>query len=76
VEETADDALLAGIAKGEGDRLDFKVGFDPALTGDWCEFIKDVIAMAGGAYLADGEKAAPEPAFMAARRVTSVGMPA
>jgi hypothetical protein len=46
VEEKVEDAFLAEIAKGEGDRLDFKTGFDPALTGDWCELIKDVVAMA------------------------------
>ena len=40
------DMLTREIAKGEGDRLDFKSGFDPSLTGDWSDLIKDVIAMA------------------------------
>src|SRR5262249_3822598 len=40
------DAVVTEIAKGEGDRLDFKGAFDPSLTGDWCELIKDIIAMA------------------------------
>jgi hypothetical protein len=41
-----ENAFLTEIAKGEGDGLDFKSGFNPALTGDWCELIKDIIAMA------------------------------
>lgn len=46
MDERVEDALLTEIAKGERDRLDFKSGFNPSLTGDWCELIKDVIAMA------------------------------
>jgi hypothetical protein len=32
--------------KEETDVLDFKSAFDPKLTGDWCELIKDIVAMA------------------------------
>jgi hypothetical protein len=46
VEEKEKEALNLAIAKGEYDRLDFKSGFDPTLTGDWCELIKDIVAMA------------------------------
>jgi hypothetical protein len=46
VVEGVEDTFLAEIAKGEGDQLDFKSSFNPSLTGDWCELIKDVIAMA------------------------------
>jgi Schlafen, AlbA_2 len=46
VTESIEDALLAQIAKGECDCLDFKSGFNPSITGDWCELIKDVVAMA------------------------------
>src|ERR1700674_4411123 len=30
----------------ESDTLDFKRGFDPKQTGDWCELIKDIVALA------------------------------
>lgn len=33
-------------AKGESETLDFKQGFDPKQTGEWCELIKDIVAMA------------------------------
>jgi Putative DNA-binding domain len=46
VAAAAEDGFFAEIARGEGDRLDFKARFDPSLTGDWCELIKDMIAMA------------------------------
>jgi hypothetical protein len=39
-------------AKRESKLVDFKSAFDPASTGDWCELVKDVVAMAnsgGGA---------------------------
>jgi hypothetical protein len=39
-------------AKRESKRIDFKSGFDPESAGDWCELIKDIVAMAnsgGGA---------------------------
>ena len=32
--------------KDESDTLDFKRGFDPKKTSDWCELIKDIVAMA------------------------------
>jgi Putative DNA-binding domain len=39
-------------AKRESKLVDFKSAFDPESTGDWCELVKDVVAMAnsgGGA---------------------------
>jgi len=30
----------------EDDTLEFKDRFDPKNTGDWCELIKDIVAMA------------------------------
>ena len=33
-------------AKEESDTVDFKRGFDPKQTCDWCELIKDIVAMA------------------------------
>ena len=30
----------------EGKHLDFKASFDPTCDGDWCEIIKDIVAMA------------------------------
>lgn len=39
-------------AKRESKFIDFKSAFDPESTGDWCELIKDIVAMAnsgGGA---------------------------
>jgi hypothetical protein len=32
--------------KRESRLLDFKQAFDPGDTGDWCELIKDLVAMA------------------------------
>jgi hypothetical protein len=43
-----DQATLTRVAASEkesGD-LDFKAGFDSAAQHDWCEFVKDVVAMA------------------------------
>ena len=39
-------------AKRESKRIDFKSSFDPESPGEWCELIKDIVAMAnsgGGA---------------------------
>lgn len=43
-------------AKRESKYIEFKQGFDPALQGDWCEIIKDVVALAnsGGGILVFG----------------------
>lgn len=43
-------------AKRESRRLDFKEAFDPSRTGDWCEIVKDLVAMAnsGGGCLLFG----------------------
>jgi hypothetical protein len=42
--------------KRESRRLDFKESFDPSRTGDWCEIVKDLVAMAnsGGGCLVFG----------------------
>jgi hypothetical protein len=44
--EQREEDIQARVAKGEGERLEFKRGFEPSDTGEWCELIKDVIAMA------------------------------
>lgn len=43
-------------AKRESKRIDFKSAFDPESTGDWCEFVKDIVAMAnsGGGVIVIG----------------------
>ncbi len=33
-------------ATGESQRLDFKRQVDPASPADWCELIKDIVAIA------------------------------
>ena len=33
-------------AKRESKFIDFKSAFDPAIAGEWCELVKDVVAMA------------------------------
>lgn len=43
---------LAETGQEETPELDFKQSFDPKLTGEWCELLKDLVAMAnsgGGA---------------------------
>jgi len=52
-----DDILTrCGIARRESRYLDFKEQFDPSRTGDWCEILKDLVAMAnsGGGALVFG----------------------
>jgi hypothetical protein len=44
--EEMDSSTLFGGAAEERAALDFKSQFDPQQTADWCELIKDVIAMA------------------------------
>jgi predicted HTH transcriptional regulator len=43
-------------AKRESKHIEFKEGFDPALGQDWCETIKDIVAIAnsGGGILVFG----------------------
>lgn len=54
----ADDPLLSRVttAKRESTYLDFKREFNPSSKGDWCELIKDIVAMAnsGGGVIAIG----------------------
>lgn len=46
----------AASSKDESDALDFKRGFDPKKTSDWCELIKDMVAMtnSGGGQIVIG----------------------
>jgi Putative DNA-binding domain len=48
----------------ESRRVDFKVTFDPARLGDWCEVVKDIVALAnsGGGCLVFGVKDDGKPA--------------
>ena len=43
-------------AKRESKYVDFKSSFDPASTGEWCELVKDIVAMAnsGGGVIVVG----------------------
>lgn len=45
------DQVLA--AKRESKHVEFKESFDPTASADWCELIKDVVAIgnSGGGYL-------------------------
>lgn len=53
-----DNATLSRIQSAEDETfdLDFKATFDPSSNGDWCELVKDVVAMAnsGGGCIAFG----------------------
>jgi hypothetical protein len=42
--------------RNESDILDFKMGFDPVKSSDWCELIKDIVSMAnsGGGQIVIG----------------------
>jgi hypothetical protein len=57
-------------AKRESKHVEFKESFDPASSADWCELIKDVVAIgnSGGGYLVFGfdSKGQPVKADMAA----------
>jgi len=50
-------------ASTESRRVDFKVSFDPARLGDWCEVVKDIVALAnsGGGCLVFGVKDDGQP---------------
>ena len=39
----------ARVAKRESKYLDFKERFDPGSLGEWCELLKDLVAMANSA---------------------------
>src|SRR6476646_6474655 len=43
-------------AKRESKHVDFKSHFDPESTGEWCELVKDIVAMAnsGGGVIVIG----------------------
>ena len=51
-----DEAILTKVeeAENESAELDFKAAFDPTAAQDWCELIKDIVAIAnsgGGSIL-------------------------
>jgi hypothetical protein len=51
------------VAKRESKHIEFKHGFDPTSTGEWCEVIKDVVAIAnsGGGIVVFGLDSAGAP---------------
>lgn len=53
MKETVDDALSSQAEQGW---VDFKREFDPASPGEWCEIVKDIVAMAnsGGGFIVIG----------------------
>lgn len=68
------DLRLALHARRENRRLDFKESFDPSRTGDWCEIVKDLIAMAnsGGGCLVFGVKDDGSPAATSVESILSL----
>lgn len=59
----------AAVSTSESSMIDFKSAFDPTQRGDWCELIKDIVAMAnsGGGCIVlgvndDGTRSAWDPA--------------
>ena len=52
----ADDLTRAARARREGRRVEFKERFDPASTAEWCELLKDMVALinSGGGVLVIG----------------------
>lgn len=61
----------AAAATSESSAVDFKSAFDPAQRGDWCELIKDIVAMAnsGGGCIVlgvadDGDRSTWNPAVV------------
>lgn len=52
------------LARRESKTVDFKRSFDPTAPGEWCELVKDVVAMAnsGGGYIVVGVEDNGEPA--------------
>ena len=44
--DDADRKVKRDDAPQETDKLDFKIGFDPSQRMDWCELVKDILAMA------------------------------
>jgi len=61
-------------AKRESKYVDFKRKFDPANPGEWCELIKDMVAMAnsGGALSANVRETARSPKFSVEGRLRIV----
>jgi hypothetical protein len=51
------------VARRESKHIEFKQGFDPASMGEWCELIKDVVAIAnsGGGIIVFGLDSAGVP---------------
>lgn len=51
------------VARRESKAIDFKRSFNPSFAGDWCELIKDIVAMAnsGGGVILIGLDNAGEP---------------
>jgi hypothetical protein len=54
-------------AKRESKSVEFKQGFDPSAPGDWCEVIKDIVAMAnsGGGIIVFGVDNSGKPTQVA-----------
>ena len=71
---------LASTASAETAAIDFKACFDPSQRGDWCELVKDIVAMAntgGGMILLgvqdDGSRADWDPTPVRALDPAQVG---
>ncbi|MEM0128671.1 MAG: putative DNA binding domain-containing protein [Thermoplasmata archaeon] len=62
--EAEKDLMRALQARRESRRIDFKATFDPSRTSDWCEIVKDILAMAnsGGGCLVFGVRDDGNPA--------------
>ena len=58
-----DDAILNKIATAESETadLDFKSAFDPESTRDWCELVKDIVAVRDVRDLRRGDRQRDHP---------------
>jgi len=56
------------LARRESKTVDFKRSFDPTAPGEWCELVKDVVAMAnsGGGFIVVGVEDNGDPAPLGA----------
>src|SRR5205814_42456 len=61
-------------AKRESKSVEFKQSFDPDLPGDWCEVIKDIVAMAnsGGGIIVFGLDNSGNPTHTEVQRLNQL----
>src|SRR5262245_57026612 len=76
VKQPMDSAIIARIEKTDSESadLDFKSSFDTSAPQDWCELIKDIVAMAnsGGGIIVIGVNDDGTPATADLKEVTAL----